>query len=388
MKYNFDRIIDRRGSGCFKYDALKMIYQREDLLSMWVADMDFEIAPEIQEALANRLKHPMFGYNLRLNSFYESVAHWMHTRFDWTIERDWQFCTPGVVPAIKLAILSLTRPQDKILIQTPVYAPFYEAVTAHNRQLLTNPLINVKGRYEIDFGDFETKIRAAKLFILCSPHNPVGRVWSKDELLQMGRLCQKYRVPIISDEIHADLVYEPHKHIPIAALQDFADNTITCISPAKSFNLAGLGTAVTIVSNPTLREPVNKLNFDLSLYMGNSFGITALEAAYTRGSAWLDELMYYLKQNRDYLCDYIGNKLPELKVSSAEGTYLAWVDFRALGMSDKDLWNMMTNGARVALESGTTYGTDGSGFMRINYACPRSILVEALQRIDYTINTL
>ncbi len=388
MIYDFDKIVDRRGSGCFKYDALKMIYKRDDLLSMWVADMDFAVAPEILEALQKRLEHPVFGYNLRLESFYEAVSGWMKTQFNWRIERAWQICTPGVVPAIKLAILSLTKPNDSVLIQTPVYAPFFEAVTAHKRQLLTNALVNNNGHYEIDFGDFEAQVSQAKLFILCSPHNPVGRVWTVDELTQIGRICKKYNVPIVSDEIHADLVFEPYIHTPLATLEDFADNCITCISPAKSFNVAGLGTAVTIVSNPDLHKPISKLNFDMSLYMGNSFGIAALEAAYTRGKPWLRELMHYLKQNRDYLCDFIQTHQPELSVFSPEGTYLAWIDCRKLQLSDLVLQDLLTNRARVGLEPGTTYGVDGSGFVRLNFGCPRSILVEAMERIHYTINTM
>ena len=385
MTYNFDTIIDRRGSGCFKYDALKMMYGRDDLLSLWVADMDFAIAPEITKALQERLLHPVLGYNLRLDPFYEALGYWMQSRFGWDIRREWVISTPGIVPALNLAILSLTNEQDGIVIQTPVYHPFYEAVTANDRKLLTNPLIYEDSGYRIDWEDLEAKLRQAKMFVLCSPHNPVGRVWTLEELTRMGTLCRKYGVIILSDDIHADLVYSGYRHIPISSLEDFADFTITCVSPSKSFNIAGLGTSVALVPNPDIRAKLNGLNNKLHLYLGNSFGITAFTAAYSKAEAWLDELLIYLQANRDYLCDFIETRLPMLRVIKPESTFLAWIDCNALGLSDKELDDLMTNKARVALDAGPKFGEGGSGFTRLNFGCPRSILTEALERIEAAI---
>lgn len=385
MKYDFDQIIDRRGSGCFKYDALKMMYGRDDLLSLWVADMDFAIAPEITKALQERLQHPVLGYNLRLDPFYNALIYWMKSRFSWDIHRDWTISTPGIVPALNLAVLALTNDQDGVLIQTPVYQPFYEAVTANNRKLLTNPLICDESGYHIDWKDLESKLQHAKMFLLCTPHNPVGRVWTLEELTAIGRLCRKYNVIIVSDDIHADLVYTGYKHIPISSLEDFADITITCMSPSKSFNIAGLGTSVALIPNPEIRRQFNALNFKLHLYLGNSFGITAFTAAYGASEAWLDALLVYLEANRDYLCEYIEQRLPMLKVYKPESTFLVWIDFSALRMDDEQLFDLITNKARVALDPGTKFGEGGERFMRLNFGCPRTILTEALERIESVI---
>ncbi|MGC9361728.1 MAG: MalY/PatB family protein, partial [Candidatus Syntrophosphaera sp.] len=301
MKTDFDQIIDRRGSGCFKYDGLDLIYGREDLISLWVADMDFPIAPVIREALQKRLDHGILGYNYNPPEFYEAVADWVGKYYGIKAEREWMLLTPGIVPAINLAVLQLTQPGDGVLIQTPVYQPFFGAVLNHGRTLITNQLLNNDGYYTIDFDDFERKIAQAKLFILCSPHNPVGRVWNEEELRGMGSLCRKYKVPVVSDEIHADLVYDGARAMSIASLEDFVDLTLCCCSPSKSFNIAGLSTAVTIVRNPDLREPMRKIIWDLHLFLGNTFGIEAVIAAYSKGESWLRELLGYLQGNRDFI---------------------------------------------------------------------------------------
>ncbi|MBP7194286.1 MAG: PatB family C-S lyase [Candidatus Cloacimonetes bacterium] len=382
MAYDFDKIVDRRGSGCFKYDALKALYSRDDLLSLWVADMDFEAAPCIQRAMKLRLEHGVFGYNLRMPDYYAAVSYWVKKRYGWHVKRDWIVNTPGVVPAINLAVLSLTRPDDKILIQTPVYRPFFNAVTDHDRCLLTNPLKLVNGKYQIDQEDFERKIRQASLFILCNPHNPVGRVWDEYELQFMGDLCKRYDVPIVSDEIHADIIYEGKEFRGLGSLERYLDLTITCISPAKSFNIAGLSSAVAIIPNHRMRKSVNDLNEHLHLYMGNSFGIEALKAAYSEGEDWLEELLAYLENNRNYLMDYISTNLPMLKMIKPESTYLAWLDFGELGLDDNALFDFLTNKARLALDPGRKYGVDGSGFSRLNFGCSKALLVEAMQRLS------
>ncbi|MDP2174182.1 MAG: PatB family C-S lyase [Candidatus Cloacimonadaceae bacterium] len=386
MNFDFDTVIDRRGSGCFKYDALKSLYGRDDLISLWVADMDFAIAPQITEALNKRLQHGVYGYNFHMPRYYESVVNWVLKRYAWAIHEEWIVNTPGIVPAINMAVLSLTHPGDRVLIQTPVYRPFFNAITDHDRCLLTNSLINVNNRYSINFDDFEKKLRTASLFILCSPHNPVGRLWTDEELGIMGALCKRYKVPIVSDEIHADLVYDDGMFIPIASLDDFADNVITCISPAKSFNIAGLCSAAIIIKSTHLRAKISGLNQKMHLYLGNSFGIEAVTAAYTEGEDWLEALMVYLAENKNLLREFLCRELPMLSMVEPESTYLAWLGFHELGLDDNALFDFLTNKARVALDPGRKFGVDGSRFSRLNFACPRSVLQEGLDRLKYTID--
>lgn len=381
MSSRFDNVIDRRGSACFKYDALEMLYGRSDLLSLWVADMDFAVSDEIKAALAKRLEHSVFGYNLRPAEFYDAVQTWQQKRFNWTTQEDWIVAVPGIVPGISLAVLALSNPGDGILIQTPVYRPFYDAVKDHGRKLLCSALHNTDGHYSINWDDFEAKLKQSKMFILCNPHNPVGRVWSKDELLMMGQLCRKHKVIIFADEIHADVVYSGFTHIPIASLEDFGDFTVTGISPAKSFNIAGLATAVLLISNPRLKAGVSALNNKLHLFMGNSFGIVALIAAYRDSEAWLEELLLYLDGTRKEISTFVTKELPGVLVSPIESTYLAWLDFRAWGLPDKQLQDLLVNQAHLALDPGDKFGEEGSGFMRLNFGCARSIVQEALARL-------
>jgi cystathionine beta-lyase len=381
LSERFDTVIDRRNSGCFRYDALNMIYGRSDLLSLWVADMDFAVSDEIQQALAKRAQHPVYGYNLRLPDFYQAVIQWQQKRFGWNTKEDWILAVPGIVPGLSLTVLSLTEPGDGVLILSPVYTPFYNAATDHGRMLLTSSLISAEGVYSIDWDDFEAKLKQSKLFILCTPHNPVGRVWSEEELCKIGHLCLKHKVTVFSDEIHEDLIFTGNKHIPFASLENFAEITITGISPAKSFNIAGLATAVLMISNPNLRNPVKELSEKLHLFMGNSFGIVALIAAYKDSEAWLEELLGYLHGNRKLIIDYVDKELTGVQVSPIEGTYLAWLDFREWNLTAKELQDTMVNKALLALDPGIRFGIEGSGFMRLNFGCPRSILQEALTRI-------
>lgn len=388
MSSLFDQVIERKGTGCFKYDALTPLYGRDDLLALWVADMDFAVAPAIQEALAKRLNHPVFGYNYRLDSYYEAVINWAARRYNWQIQREWLISTPGIVPALNLAVLSLTQPGDGILIQTPVYGPFHHAATNHGRKLLCNKLLQTATGFQIDFDDFERLAKQAKLFILCNPHNPVGRAFSEAELRQMGEICRKHRVSIFSDEIHADIVYSGHKHIPIASLDDFGSICISSFSPAKSFNLAGLATAVTVCSNPELYKPLNELNEKLHLFIGNSFGITALTAAYNSAEDWLIELVAYLEQNRNFIDRSLRESLPRVNSILPEATYLSWLDFSGLGLDAETLWDLLVNKARLALDPGNKYGTGFEQFYRLNFACPRSRIVDAMDRIITEIGKL
>ena len=388
MTYDFDSIICRKGSGCFKHDGMKSVYGRESLLPLWVADMEFAVAPQIIEAMQKRLDHHVFGYNFRFPEYYEAVADWAASQYGYRPELDWILDSPGVMPAVSLAVSVFTEPGDGILIQTPVYEPFFKAARDQARTLLTNPLKLVDGRYEIDFEDFEAKLKQARVFILCSPHNPVGRLWSPEELRKMGTLCKQHGVLVISDEIHADLVYNGAKALSIASLEDFADFTICCFSTAKSFNLAGLSTAAVIVKNPRLRVKLQVALRNLHLFMGNSFGISAVIAAYREAQDWLEAALEYLDENRRFLQDAFASELPQLKFIHPEATYLAWVDFRELGLDDAQVRDFLIEKTGIAMVPGTNFGTDGSGFQRLNFACPRSILEEAVQRLKTGLREL
>ncbi len=376
---SFDTIIDRRGSGCFKYDGLNLRYGRDDLIPLWVADMDFAVAEPIQAALAERLRHPVFGYNFIGTEFYDAVRHWQKSQYGWDTSDSTVIMIPSLMTALAITILTLSQKGDKIVIQTPVYPPFHSTVKEHHRELLTSALVNTDGRYEINWPDFEEKIKQAKLFILCNPHNPMGKVFTEEELRRMSDICARHDVIIFSDEIHADLVYAPHKHIPIASIR--AERVISAISPAKSFNVAGLATGVLILQDEEYIQKITELNTSLHTFMGNSFGIRALIAAYTQSAPWLYAVKGYLEANRDYLAAYLREHLPKVKMSPCEGTYLAWLDFRDYGLSDDELMQIIRDKAHVALNGGVSFGNEGSGFMRLNFACPRAVLHEALKRI-------
>lgn len=379
--YDFDTVYNRKGSGCYKTDALKMLFGKENLLSLWVADMDFAIAPEIREALEQRLSHPVLGYNFRLPEYYKAIIDWVSRRYKWQIQKDWIISTPGIVTGFNTAVVTLTQPGDGILVQTPVYDPFFEAVKNHGRRLLTNPLVLKEGRYEIDFADFEQKLAECRMFILCSPHNPVGRLWTREELLQMGSLCKKYKVLVVADEIHADIVYDGREFVPFGSLEDFDSFTIACYAPSKSFNLAGLCTSVIVIPSEKLRQPVAEYVLSMHLHLGNTFGITALVAAYSQGEPWLQALLSYLQSNRDYLISFFQENLPDLSVIKPEGTFLAWMDFSKTGLNDDELQSAIVNKAGLALSPGIMYGKEGSGFMRLNFGLPKSILEQACAKL-------
>lgn len=382
----FDTIIPRKNSGCFKHDGLNMTYGRDDIIPLWVADMDFAVAPEIIKALECRLKHPIFGYNLIKDDFYGAAIKWQQERHDFDIAKGNIIAVPSLMTALAITVLTQTKIDDHILIQTPVYPPFFTQVTGHKRRLLTNELINNDGYYEIDWTDFEEKAKQAKMFILCNPHNPVGRVFTIDEVSRMNEICAKYDVIIFSDEIHADLTYEPHKHFPIGKLG--YERVITGISPAKSFNLAGMATGVMHTLDDDIATELNAMNRGLHTFMGNSFGLAAFTAAFGESGEWHAELMDYLKANCDFLVDFVQREIPQIKVRACEGTYLAWLNCSALGMEDEEMNRFFVDKARVALNPGTNFGQEGSGFMRLNFATQRSVLEEGLERIKNSIREI
>lgn len=379
----FNEVISRKNTRSVKWDMAGKVFQSEDVLPMWVADMDFQAPKEVNEALIKRAEHGIYGYTVIDDDVKNAVVNWLSDRHQWTIQPEWLTFSPGVVSSLHMAIEAFTEPGDKILIQTPVYTPFYTVIKAHGREMVKNPLIEKDQYFTIDFDDFEEKLKTGvKAFILCSPHNPVGRVWKKEELEEIARLCLKYDVMIFSDEIHADLVFPGEKHTPIASLSDeVLENTITCMAPSKTFNLAGLEASYVIAADAEKRKKLKK-QFLKSGYNGllNTMANTALEAAYTYGKPWLEELMQLLESHKNYVTEQLEAET-NLKVTRSEGTYLLWLDCTGLGLSGKELKQFMIEKARVGLNAGLDYGDEGEQYMRMNIACPRATLEEGVNRI-------
>lgn len=383
MKYDFNKVINRRGTNSNKWDM-----KGEDILPVWVADMDFKAPQPVIDALKERIEHGIFGYSHSSENYYQSIINWQKKRHYWNIEKDWILFSPGVVPGIHMLVNALTQPGDKVILQKPVYYPFFSAVKNNGCHILNNPLKHENGRYTMDFEDLEKKASdpRAKLLILCSPHNPVGRVWTKEELTKLGKICLKHNVTVISDEIHGDLVYKKYKHIPFASIsKEFADNSVTCFAPSKTFNLAGLQTSCIIIPCPIKRKLYENVLTSNAIGNANVFGLIALEAAYTYGEEWLEQLLDYLQENINFMKEYIEENMPELNVIEPEGTYLVWIDCRKLGLTGKELEDLMLNKAKIWFDEGYIFGPEGEGFERINIACPRAILKEALERMKNAI---
>lgn len=390
MKFNFDKIIDRTNNFSAKWSEMNKNFGTNNLLPMWVADMDFLTAPCVMEALKDRLEQGIFGYTTRPSSYNESIVNWLDNRFSWKINQEWLMFSPAVITSISLLIQNLTQKNDKIMIQEPVYSPFHNIVESNERSLVISPLVKLDdGSYVMDYEDIESKIKDVKVFILCNPHNPVGRVWTREELTRLGEICLKHNVLVISDEIHSDIILKNHKHTPFASIsKEFSENTITCMAPTKTFNLAGLQSSFLVISNPYYYEVMDKAFSILDIKRNNAFSLVATEAAYNYGEDWLYELIKYIEDNVDFAIDYIKNHMPQLKVKKPEGTYLLWVDFSNLNVDKKDLKNALINKGRIALSDGSSFGIGGDGYYRINLACPRSMVLEGLKRIEFAIKSL
>ena len=390
MKFNFDKIIDRTNNFSAKWSEMNKNFGTNNLLPMWVADMDFLTAPCVMEALKDRLEQGIFGYTTRPSSYNESIVNWLDNRFSWKINQEWLMFSPAVITSISLLIQNLTQKNDKIMIQEPVYSPFHNIVESNERSLVISPLVKLDdGSYVMDYEDIESKIKDVKIFILCNPHNPVGRVWTREELTRLGEICLKHNVLVISDEIHSDIILKNHKHTPFASIsKEFRENTITCMAPTKTFNLAGLQSSFLVISNPYYYEVMDKAFSILDIKRNNAFSLVATEAAYNYGEDWLYELIKYIEDNVDFAIDYIKNHMPQLKVKKPEGTYLLWVDFSNLNVDKKDLKNALINKGRIALSDGSSFGIGGAGYYRINLACPRSMVLEGLKRIEFAIKSL
>lgn len=384
MKYDFDKITDRTHTNAIKYDLAKRRNKPEDALSLWVADMDFPTAPCVQKAVAEKAAHGIFGYSRPDERYYSALKKWFAERHNYEIQEEWVVNTPGVCFALASAVKAFTKEGESVLVQKPVYYPFFNTIKALNRKVVNNPLVLKNGHYEINFEDFETKIVSenVKMFILCSPHNPGGRVWKKEELQRISEICLKHSVLVVSDEIHSDIVFEGSRHTVYGSLSEAAaENSIICTAPSKSFNLAGLQFSNIIIPNAKLRiafqREVDRTGYDEPSLMG----IVAATAAYSEGGEWFDAARNYIWKNIQFASNYIEENCPKINVVIPEGTYLLWLDFSAFGLSDEEINERILNRAKVWLDNGKMFGDEGKFFQRINCATPRKILAEALERI-------
>ncbi|WP_026558979.1 MalY/PatB family protein [Bacillus sp. J37] len=381
----FDKVINRKQTDSVKWDYTKKIFGVENVLPMWVADMDFSVPEEVIAALHSRVDHGIFGYTMPGTNMEKAVQSWLKKRHRWEIDPKTISYSPGIVTAISLAIHAFTSHDEKIVVQPPVYYPFFEIAQKHKREVLYNKLIlNEDFRYEIDFNDLEAKLsdEKTKLFILCNPHNPSGRVWSREELTKIGDLCIKHNVIIISDDIHSDLLLFGSRYTPIASIrEDIANQTVTCIAPSKTFNLAGLQSSLVLIPNDSLKRRYHDVQQLFGLLSINTIGADAMEAAYSYGEKWLDELLPYLEENVVIIEDYLKEHLPQVKVMRPEATYLVWLDARSLNKTDKELQELLLKKGKLALHIGSKFGANGEGFLRMNIACPKSTIIEGMERL-------
>jgi cystathionine beta-lyase len=383
MTIDFDVHHERKHTSSLKWSYLDKLYKRDDIISMWVADSDFLSPKPIIDRLIERADHGIFGYTAKPQAFYDSFIGWVKKRHNWDIKQEWVIATPGIVPAINWAIHALTEEGDKIIIQPPVYYPFFSAVTANNRELVENTLIEEDDSYRMDFdGLLDVIDDRTKMIVLCNPHNPVGRVWREEELKKLGEICLEKGIIILSDEIHSDLVYDGHKHIPIASISEKLNKiTMTCMAPSKTFNVAGLEASVTIISDETLRNKFKTFQSSIGMGMINIFGIEAFTACYQEGEEWLEAQLKYLKGNVDYFTDFVEKNLTGFKVTEMEGTYLLWLDCRILDMDTEKLKEFFVNKVKVGLVHGEMFGKSGRGFMRFNIATPRKNIEQVLSNL-------
>lgn len=382
-KYNFDEIVPREGTNCIKYDAREKMFGNGSVLPLWVADMDFRTPDFIADAVKKRAEHEIYGYTFKPDSYFSSIVGWMKRRHNWEIQKEWISFSPGVVAGLTLAVETFSKPGDEVIVQPPVYFPFFDTVKGTKRKMVENPLKLKNGRYTFDFDDLKSKISEnTRLLLLCNPQNPGGMVWTKEELQELSDICLENKIMVISDEIHSDLIFNGYKHTPFATLsEEAAQNCMICMAPSKTFNVAGLSTSLVIIPNKTLFNRYERTMGVGHLGMGNIFGSVALEAAYTHGDEWLEQMLVYLWDNFRLLDDFFKNRLPKVKVIKPEATYLVWLDFTAYGMNDTKLLKFVVEQAGVGLNNGGKFGAGGDGWLRINIGCPRSILKEALESL-------
>ncbi len=380
--YNFDKLVDRKGTECIKWDLVGKVYGSDDVIPLWIADMDFEILPELQEAMVKRASHPSFGYTIPAPAYRENIIKWNKERNGLELAKEDIVGIPGVVTAIAFALNALTKDGDKVLINTPVYNPFASTIKGLNRELVTSSLKCEGTKRVMDFADMEEKMKdGVKMMILCNPHNPIGRVWTKEELNQLVELCAKYNVYLFSDEIHSDICYGGHKHCSILTVSEKAKEIAFCaMAPSKTFNIAGLKSSMFMIQNPEIREKIQAninafhIGIDLMAYK-------ATEVCYGYGAQWVDELNEYLYENAKFVTEFCETQLPKVKTFVPDGTYLMWLDFSEYGLTQEELMDKLKNEAKVGMNSGATYGDEGVGFARLNIGCPKFLLEKAMNQI-------
>ncbi len=387
-KYNFDEIISREETNCIKYDAREWMFNTKDVLPLWVADMDFKTPDFIVEAIKKRAEHEIYGYTFKPDSYFDAIIGWMNRRHNWNVKKEWISSSPGVVAGLTLVIETFSKPGDEVLVQPPVYFPFFDCVRGTKRKLVENPLKLANRRYTFDFEDLKSKITEnTKLLLFCNPQNPGGMVWKRDELEELSNICLENKIMVISDEIHSDLIFEGNKHIPFATLShEAAKNCAVLMAPSKTFNVAGLSSSLVIIPDKTNFGRYERTLGVGHLGMGNLFGSVALEAAYSNGDEWLEQMLDYLWENYIFLENFIKEKLPKVNVMKPEATYLVWLDFTAFGMKDEKLSKFIVEKAKVGLNNGGRFGTGGDGWMRINIGCPRSVLQKGLELLAEAFN--
>lgn len=382
--YDFDKIVDRRGTSCLKYDFQVERRGRDDLLPLWVADMDFALPENILDDIKKRVSHGIFGYTDPKREYFDSVIGWFYSHFGWEGKPEWITVTPGVVVAISVAVRALTKEGEGVLIQQPVYYPFSEAILLNKRKLVNNQLVYENGKYSIDFDDFEKKIvdENVKLFILCSPHNPVGRVWTEEELRKMGEICLKHNVIIVSDEIHCDFTYEGHKHTVFPSLgEEFENNVVFCTAPSKTFNIAGLHVSNIFIPNPEIRKKFKSELESFGFSQPNVLGLTACQSVYSKGEEWYTNLKEYIAGNLDFAREYLAKNMPKIQLVEPDGTYLIWLDCEKLGLSVEELESFVEDKAKLWVDFGKIFGKESGQFIRLNIACPRKTLRQALEQL-------
>jgi cysteine-S-conjugate beta-lyase len=390
MNWNFDNPLRREGTDCIKYDLREEIFGNADVIPMWVADMDFNTPDFVVKALKERVNHEIYGYTFRSPEYYSSIINWFSSRYNWKIEKDWISYCPGVVPALNFCTLAFTEPGDNVIVQPPVYFPFFSAVEAHGRKLNYNRLTESDGRWVMDYDSLVSGIdEKTRMIMISNPHNPIGRAWTPEELNRLAEICLERKIIIISDEIHCDLVLPGFRHTSLASLSEkIAEITVTCIAPSKTFNLAGMSTSSVIISNPVLRKSFSRIVDNLHLGGGNIFGTTASVAAYSHGHEWLGALVEYIDQNVDFVEDYCARMIPEIVPVQPEATYMIWLDCRKFGMTGKELQSFFVKSAKVGMNEGSTFGPGGEGFMRMNVAASHQTVIKAMEQIERAVSSI
>ena len=390
MKYNFDEIIDRHNTGAIKIEKCKALFGTDDLIPLWVADMDFRTPEFITNSIIQRLEHPILGYTTACEDYYQSVLNWIEHLHHWKVERQWMGFLPGIVPGLAFSVNAFTQPNDEIIVQPPVYPPFLNVPTKNDRKVVYNPLKEINGRFEMDFDDLERKITGrTRLFILCNPHNPGGRAWDKDTLIQLAEICYKHGILVVSDEIHSDMALPGNRHTPFATASELAEqNSITYMAPSKTFNMAGLISSSYIIPNKDIRKKFSEYLENSELANGNIFAYFAARAAYQNGTEWLKQMIDYIQGNMEYVVDFLHQHVPQIKPMIPQASFLIWLDCSGMNMNSNEIQDFMVKKAKLGLNKGITFGPGGERHLRLNIGCPRSVLNEAMSLLKKAMDEI